>query len=59
MKREVLKIRPSFLIVFCIGKNCNIHYGFGSISGLLSKDNVQVGDLAVKDQVSDFQLEMY
>ncbi|XP_018809452.1 aspartic proteinase-like [Juglans regia] len=34
-----------------IGKNCNIHYGFGSISGLLSKDNVQVGDLAVKDQV--------
>ncbi|XP_059442592.1 aspartic proteinase oryzasin-1-like [Corylus avellana] len=34
-----------------IGKPSNINYGFGSISGFLSKDNVQVGDLVVKDQV--------
>uniref|UniRef100_A0A2N9E6B9 Peptidase A1 domain-containing protein n=1 Tax=Fagus sylvatica TaxID=28930 RepID=A0A2N9E6B9_FAGSY len=34
-----------------IGKPCDIHYGFGSISGFLSKDYVQVGDLVVKNQV--------
>ncbi|KAJ6775659.1 BETA-SITE APP-CLEAVING ENZYME ISOFORM A-RELATED [Salix purpurea] len=33
------------------GNSCEIHYGSGSISGFLSQDNVQVGDLVVKDQV--------
>lgn len=33
------------------GKSCAIHYGTGSISGHFSVDNVQVGDLVVKDQV--------
>ncbi|XP_077240528.1 aspartic proteinase-like isoform X2 [Tasmannia lanceolata] len=33
------------------GKSCSIHYGSGSISGFFSQDNVQVGDLVVKDQV--------
>ncbi|KAK9161878.1 hypothetical protein Syun_008219 [Stephania yunnanensis] len=33
------------------GKTCSIHYGSGSISGFFSQDNVQVGDLVVKDQV--------
>ncbi|XP_077252468.1 aspartic proteinase A1-like [Tasmannia lanceolata] len=34
-----------------IGKSVDIHYGTGAISGFLSKDHVQVGDLVVKDQV--------
>eukprot|EP00268_Persea_americana_P026817 TRINITY_DN2633_c0_g1_i1.p1 TRINITY_DN2633_c0_g1~~TRINITY_DN2633_c0_g1_i1.p1 ORF type:complete len:511 (-),score=82.13 TRINITY_DN2633_c0_g1_i1:288-1820(-) len=34
-----------------IGKSCSIRYGSGSIYGYLSQDNVQVGDLLVKDQV--------
>jgi hypothetical protein len=34
------------------GNSCEIHYGSGSISGFLSQDNVQVGGLVVKDQVS-------
>ncbi|XP_009771336.1 aspartic proteinase A1-like isoform X2 [Nicotiana sylvestris] len=33
------------------GESCSIHYGSGSISGFLSQDNVQVGDLVVTDQV--------
>ncbi|ERN00700.1 cyprosin [Amborella trichopoda] len=33
------------------GKSCEIHYGTGSVSGYLSQDHVQVGDLVVKDQV--------
>ncbi|XP_047250751.1 cyprosin isoform X2 [Capsicum annuum] len=33
------------------GKSCSIRYGTGSISGHFSQDNVQVGDLVVKDQV--------
>ncbi|XP_010241437.1 PREDICTED: cyprosin-like [Nelumbo nucifera] len=34
-----------------IGNSCSIHYGSGSISGFFSQDNVQIGDLIVKDQV--------
>lgn len=34
-----------------IGKPCNISYGVEWISGFLSKDNVQIGNLTVKDQV--------
>ncbi|KAL6964575.1 AP4A phosphorylase [Sarracenia purpurea var. burkii] len=34
-----------------IGKSCVIQYGSGSVSGFLSQDNVEVGDLVVKDQV--------
>ncbi|CAK9150933.1 unnamed protein product [Ilex paraguariensis] len=33
------------------GKSCSIHYGSGSVSGFFSQDNVEVGDLVVKDQV--------
>ncbi|XP_009801963.1 cyprosin [Nicotiana tabacum] len=33
------------------GESCSIRYGTGSISGHFSQDNVQVGDLVVKDQV--------
>ncbi|KAL9378799.1 hypothetical protein Peur_027281 [Populus x canadensis] len=33
------------------GNFCEIHYGSGSVSGFFSQDNVQVGDLVVKDQV--------
>ncbi|PON75817.1 Aspartic peptidase [Trema orientale] len=33
------------------GKTCEINYGSGSISGFFSQDNVQVGDIVVKDQV--------
>ncbi|KZV43689.1 aspartic protein-like [Dorcoceras hygrometricum] len=33
------------------GKSCSISYGSGSISGFLSQDNVEVGDVVVKDQV--------
>lgn len=33
------------------GDRCKITYGSGSISGFFSQDNVQVGDLIVKDQV--------
>lgn len=32
------------------GKPCEIKYGTGSISGFVSQDNVQVGDIVVKDQ---------
>ncbi|GAV91757.1 Asp domain-containing protein/SapB_2 domain-containing protein/SapB_1 domain-containing protein [Cephalotus follicularis] len=34
-----------------IGKSCEINYGSGSISGFYSQDNVEIGDLVVKDQV--------
>ncbi|KAL5700584.1 phytepsin [Ranunculus cassubicifolius] len=33
------------------GKPCSIEYGSGSIAGFFSEDNVQVGDLIVRDQV--------
>ncbi|KAI6684508.1 hypothetical protein NL676_030421 [Syzygium grande] len=33
------------------GKTCDINYGSGSVSGFLSQDNVEVGNLIVKDQV--------
>lgn len=33
------------------GKSCHIKYGSGSISGFFSQDNVEIGDLVVKDQV--------
>ncbi|XP_075492214.1 cyprosin-like [Primulina tabacum] len=33
------------------GKSCSISYGSGSVSGFLSQDNVEVGDVVVKDQV--------
>ncbi|XP_058101255.1 phytepsin-like [Magnolia sinica] len=33
------------------GTSAEIQYGTGAISGFLSQDNVQVGDLVVKDQV--------
>lgn len=36
------------------GDKCKISYGFGSIVGFFSQDNIQVGDLIVKDQVSSF-----
>ncbi|XP_062143911.1 aspartic proteinase-like isoform X1 [Alnus glutinosa] len=32
------------------GTSCEINYGSGSISGFFSEDNVEVGDLVVKDQ---------
>ncbi|XP_074321063.1 aspartic proteinase-like isoform X1 [Silene latifolia] len=34
-----------------VGKPCEIHYGSGSISGFLSQDHVEIGDLTVKNQV--------
>ncbi|KAE9455033.1 hypothetical protein C3L33_13075, partial [Rhododendron williamsianum] len=34
-----------------IGVPCKIHYGFGSIYGFFSQDNVRVGDVVIKDQV--------
>nr|DAD32676.1 TPA_asm: hypothetical protein HUJ06_011527 [Nelumbo nucifera] len=34
-----------------IGNSCNIHYGSGSISGFFGEDNIQVGNLVIKDQV--------
>ncbi|KAG6646847.1 aspartic proteinase-like isoform X1 [Carya illinoinensis] len=33
------------------GKSCEINYGSGSVAGFFSQDNVEVGDLTVKDQV--------
>lgn len=35
-----------------VGKSAEIQYGTGSISGFFSYDNVNVGDLLVKDQVT-------
>ncbi|XP_010659757.1 cyprosin-like isoform X1 [Vitis riparia] len=34
-----------------LGKEGEIHYGSGSISGVFSQDNVQVGSMAIKNQV--------
>ncbi|PKI43063.1 cyprosin-like isoform X2 [Punica granatum] len=34
-----------------IGEPCNLHYGSGSILGYFSKDDVQVGNLVVKNQM--------
>ena len=36
------------------GKECEIHYGSGSISSVFSQDNVQVGSLSIKDQVGSY-----
>ena len=36
------------------GKECEIHYGSGSISGVFIQDNVQVGSLSIKDQVGSY-----
>lgn len=33
------------------GTRAAIQYGSGSVSGILSQDNVEVGDLVIKDQV--------
>lgn len=33
------------------GEHCAIQYGSGAVSGFLSQDNVEVGDLVIKDQV--------
>ncbi|CAI0382018.1 unnamed protein product [Linum tenue] len=33
------------------GESCEINYGSGSISGFFSQDNVELGNLVVKDQV--------
>lgn len=41
-----------FAVCFDLGESCSIRYGTGSISGHFSQDNVQVGDLVVKDQVN-------
>jgi hypothetical protein len=40
-----------FLLTHYPGTSCEINYGSGSISGFFSEDNVEVGDLVVKDQV--------
>ena len=37
-----------------LGKECEIHYGSGSISSVFSQDNVQVGSLSIKDQVGSY-----
>ncbi|KAE9446731.1 hypothetical protein C3L33_21381, partial [Rhododendron williamsianum] len=42
----------NFTVIFDTGsKSCAIHYGSGSVSGFLSQDNVEVGDLVVHNQV--------
>lgn len=38
-------------MINCVGKSAEIHYGTGAVSGFFSYDNVNVGDLVVKDQV--------
>lgn len=39
------------MVILLEGKSAAIQYGTGSISGFFSEDNVQIGDLIVKDQV--------
>ena len=36
------------------GKECEIHYGSGSISGVFIQDNVQVGSLSITYQVGSY-----
>lgn len=40
----------SLLNFLYTGTSAAIHYGSGAISGFFSSDNVQVGDLSVKNQ---------
>ncbi|KAF8392746.1 hypothetical protein HHK36_023095 [Tetracentron sinense] len=49
--RSSTYIKNDFVLAYDSGKSCKIPYGSGSISGFLSQDNAQVGDLVVKDQV--------
>lgn len=40
------------LVIHHAGKSADIHYGTGAISGFFSQDNVKVGELVVKNQVT-------
>lgn len=37
--------------IYHAGKPASIQYGSGAISGFFSNDNIQVGDIVVKNQV--------
>ncbi|KAM7470126.1 hypothetical protein LguiA_008309 [Lonicera macranthoides] len=42
-----------FTVILDTGrKSCVIHYGSGPVSGFVSQDNVEVGDIVIKDQTS-------
>lgn len=41
-----------FLFGKCPGTPCKIPYGRGHIPGFISQDNIRVGDIIIKDQVS-------
>lgn len=46
----------SFIPICDPGKEGEIHYGSGSISGVFSQDNVQVGSMAIKNQVGSYSV---